>query len=91
MFNLHLKGDDMLILDYLKLAGPAGAALVALLLRLKALSPDVLGPLIDGALAEEASAVALENLTKLADVILPELANIAQFKFDPREHPSDVA
>ena len=33
--------------------------------------------------------VSQENLVKLASVLPAEIANIAQGKIDPRDHPSD--
>jgi hypothetical protein len=81
----------MLILDILKKAGAAGATIIALLEKAKALSPDVLGPEIDKILSGEAGAVALDNLIALAECLPKELANIAAGKLDPRRHSSDVA
>lgn len=80
----------MSILDILKLAGTAGAGLVALLEKVKAELPD-LAPEVDAWLAAIAKAVDAPNLVALAEALPKELANIGQGHLDPRRHPSDVA
>ena len=46
---------------------------------------------IDKILAALNESVGPDNLIALAESLPKELANIAQGKFDPRKHPSDVA
>ena len=81
----------MMILDILKKAGAAGAAIIALLEKAASLSPDVLGPEISKVLSDEAGAVAVENLVALAEALPRELVAIGQAQIDPRPHASDGA
>lgn len=78
----------MKILDLLATMGLAAPQLVAFLEQVKASSPD-LAPLADRWLLDLNSAVSVQNIATLAEVILPELSNIARGKLDPKDHPSD--
>lgn len=81
----------MKIIELLKLAGPAGESIIALLLRAAELLPDVLGPKVEETLGAEAGAVAVENLVELAEVLPKEIVNALGGKLDPRRHPDNIA
>lgn len=80
----------MTILDIIQKAAGAAGALVALLNRVKDELPD-LAPEVDKVLAGLNAAISAESLVSLASALPGEIANIAQGKIEPREHPSDAA
>jgi len=80
----------MTILDILQKAAGAAGALVAVLNRAKAALPD-LAPEVDKIITELNTAISANNLVALAEALPKEIANIAQGKLDPRDHPSDAA
>ena len=79
----------MTLLDLLKKAAFAGDDLVQFLNVIAQRYPDV-APKAQELVAALSAAVAAENLVALATALPGEIANIAQGKLDPRDHPSDA-
>jgi len=77
------------LLDLLKKAAFAGDDLVQFLNVIAQRYPDV-APKAQELVAALSAAVAAENLVALATALPGEIANIAQGKLDPRDHPSDA-
>ena len=79
----------MSILEILKLiTGASATGLVDLLKGVSAKAPD-LAPLAEEWIAKIATAASPANLLAVNTAVVAELANIAQGKLDPHDHPSD--
>ena len=73
-----------------KAAGIPAATLVALLELLAAAQPEV-AEQVASIIAKLKAAIPVNNLVAVAEALPSEIANIAQGKIDPRDHPSDAA
>lgn len=80
----------MTLIDILTKAGLAGDELLGFLGSVAEKFPD-LAPKAQELAAKLATAIAADNLVALASALPAEIAQIAQGKLDPREHPSDAA
>ena len=79
----------MTLLDIItKWAGISGSKLIEFLEAAAAAAPD-LAPKAEEWIDALKAAGSPENLVALASVLPAEIANIAQGKLDPRDHPSD--
>ena len=73
-----------------KAAGLPADLLISLLRTLASAQPDFAAS-IEGIIAKLEAAVPVANLIAVAEALPKEIANIAQGKIDPRQHPSDAA
>lgn len=73
-----------------KAAGLPAGVLIALLRTLASAQPAFAAQ-VESIIAKIEAAIPLDNLVAVAEALPAELANIAQGKIDPRDHPSDAA
>lgn len=73
-----------------KAAGFPVATLISLLELLAQAQPEV-AEQVASIIAKLKAAIPVGNLVAVAEALPKELANIAQGKLDPRDHPSDAA